>query len=100
MQLWIDDLSANYNISVNSNLLHTNLTTILNYFSSHTSGGYIICDDNAVSTNVAVSVCGLYPNTIVITPDIQSEINIAGVQLFMDVRGKDTTWLWQTFEVF
>ena len=100
MELWIDDLSANYNISVNSALLHTNLTTILNQFKSATSGGYILCDDSAISTNVALSLCGLYPSTIVITPDIQSQVEQVGISLFMDVRGKDTTWLWQTYQVF
>ena len=97
MQLWLSDLQEQFSFPVNNSLSSASLGTIISNYPKQTSGGYILCDSNSVSANVAVSLSGLHPNTIVATPATQETIQNAGVSMFIDVRGKDTEWLWQNY---
>ena len=64
---------------------------LVNHFANRLSG-YILCNTEDHSTNVAVSLCGIM-NAIAVPVDIQSIATNAGLRLLMDVRGRDETWL-------
>lgn len=99
MNLWFEDLKQTYQLPEDSSLLHSSLTTILQRYSDDIQNGYILCDDSTLSTNVALSLCGIFDKTIVITSDLISIMNSLQIPEKMDVRGKDSRWLWKHFKV-
>ena len=99
MKLWLEDIALTTSVTLDYALLRTSLTNILSIYKNETSQGYILCDSNSASTNVALSLCGINPGTIVATPSIQSDLESIGITMFMDVRGKTTDWLWNNYQV-
>ena len=70
---------------------YTNFPGLLTHFASRLSG-YILCDAEQNSTNVAISLSGIL-NAVAIPSDIEQTAINAGLTELLDVRGKDETWL-------
>ncbi|MDA3853664.1 MAG: GxGYxYP family putative glycoside hydrolase, partial [Bacteroidales bacterium] len=68
---------------------------LLNHFSNQLDG-YILCESKTASTNVAMSLSGIM-NAIMIPDDIEPIAQAAGLNLLLDVRGKDETWLYANY---
>lgn len=99
MKLWFEDLQETYKFPIDSSLLHTSLTNILQNHINEVKNGYILCDNSTLSTNVALSLCGIFDKTIVITNDLIDIVNNLQIPKKIDVRGKDTNWLWRNYKV-
>ena len=65
-------------------------TSILRYFSKRIDG-YILCDPQSASSNVAASLSGLL-NAVAIPTDLESKALSAGLTMKLDVTGKDEAW--------
>ena len=83
MKLWAEDIGLTTSVTLDYTLLRTNLTNILSIYKNETSQGYILCDSNSASTNVALSLCGIIPGTIVATPMIQSDLESRCLWMFV-----------------
>lgn len=64
---------------------------LLTHFSSRLAG-YILCDAKQSSTNVAISLSGIF-NAVAIPADIEQTAINAGLTMLQDVRGKNETWV-------
>ncbi len=68
----------------------SSFTSILRFFSKRLDG-YILCDPQSASSNVAASLSGVL-NAVAIPTDLESKAISAGLTMKLDVRGKDEAW--------
>ncbi|MCU4164436.1 PA14 domain-containing protein [Carboxylicivirga caseinilyticus] len=85
------DLDIKY-YSITSN----NLTNILRFFKSKLDG-YILCDPQSRSSNVAASLSGIF-NAVAIPTDIESKAITAGLTKVLDVTGKNELWAYMNYK--
>jgi len=74
---------------------YTNFPGLLTHFANRLTG-YILCDSEQNSTNVAMSLAGIL-NGVAIPSDIEQTAINAGLTKLLDVRGKDETWLFANY---
>ncbi len=87
--IWMDDLVANYGVSVDKSFYNDFTGLITNF--QYDFDGYILCNLKDNSSNVAVSLCGRY-NAIAITPENEGLMTTLGKTKLLDVRDKDEAW--------
>jgi|TARA_B110000305_G_scaffold19473_3_gene18025 hypothetical protein len=88
--IWIQDLEDNYNVFVSSEM-DGSIDSVLTLVPSHVQG-YILCNLNDNSSNVANSLCGPL-NALAVTTDLQPLVEQYGFPMIMDVRDKDEQWV-------
>ena len=92
--IWIADLEENHGVYV-SDALDGNLDTLLSLFHERFDG-YILCNLNDNSVNVANSLCGPL-NAIAVT---EQTLNLASdheLSIILDARGKDERWVMDNY---
>ena len=88
--IWIQDLAENYGVFV-SNDMDGNIDAALSLLPNNVAG-YILCNLNDNSSNVANSLCGPL-NAIAVTTELQPLVESKGFTQLMDVRNKDEQWV-------
>jgi len=88
--IWIQDLQENYNVYV-SNAMDGMIEAVLTLTPSSVDG-YILCNLDDNSSNVANSLCGPL-NALAVTPDLQELVESNGYVQIMDVRERDEQWV-------
>ncbi len=88
--VWIKDLVAYYGVHRDDSY-YNNFAGLLTKFSKGIEG-YILCNLHDNSTNVAISMCGLFNTVAVTSENVDLMINL-GIPLYMDVTDKDEEWL-------
>jgi hypothetical protein len=92
--IWLDDLKNNYGVTVISSY-DGDFAGLIKLFKNEISG-YILCDTNDNSVNVAISLCGLN-EAIAVTANNESVLTGLGIPLLADVRGKDEAWFFDNY---
>jgi hypothetical protein len=93
--IWIQDLEDNYAVYVSNQydgIIDSVLTLVPNSVT-----GYILCNLNDNSTNVANSLCGPL-NAISVTPELQELVDSKGYIQILDVRQKDEQWVLDNYD--
>ena len=72
------------------NFSSSSLTGVFIYFAKRLDG-YILCDPQSSSSNVAASLSGIL-NAVAIPTDLEPKAIAAGLEKVLDVTGKDETW--------
>ncbi len=88
--IWIADLEENYGVHVSYDL-DGNISSLLSMFHDRFDG-YILCDLESNSTNVANSLCGPL-NAIAITDNTLSLAEEFQLPMLIDAREKDEKWV-------
>jgi len=88
--IWINDLEENYTVFV-SDEFDGNIEPLLSLYNSQITG-YILCNLDDNSANVANSLCGPL-NAIAVTPQLQGMVEALGISMLYDVRDKDEQWV-------
>lgn len=88
--IWIQDLEEEYSVHV-SYEMDGNIDTALTLIPQDVYG-YILCNLNDNSSNVANSLCGPF-NALAVTPELQDLIESKGYTQILDVRDKDEQWV-------
>jgi hypothetical protein len=92
--VFLNDLKTNYGVTeVDS--LDGKFADLIAHFKNDIKG-YIICNVQDTSVNVAISLCGI-TRSIAITPDNESIISALGIPKYADVRGKDNAWFFNNY---
>lgn len=95
--IWIQDLEENYNVFISTEL-NGSIDSVLTLV-PHNVTGYILCNLNDNSTNVANSLCGPL-NALAVTTELQSLVEQSGFSLLLDVRDKDEQWVMDYYSEF
>ena len=95
--IWIQDLEENYNIFISTEL-DGSIDSVLTLVPQNVSG-YILCNLNDNSTNVANSLCGPL-NALAVTTELQYLVEEYGFTLLLDVRDKDEQWVMDHYSEF
>ena len=93
--IWINDLAENYNVLV-SDEFDGNMEPFLSVYHSQFSG-YILCNVDDNSANVAISLCGPL-NAIAVTPQLQDIVESFGIPMLADVREKEEQWVLDQYD--
>lgn len=86
---WLDDLSGRRGIQV-VRTYQNDFPGLLRRFRGELEG-YILCDAETPSVNVALSLSAVLGG-IAATPDLVAVLESAGLPLLLDARGKDEEW--------
>ena len=95
--IWIHDIETEYGVYV-SDEMDGNIDTVLSLVPGNVAG-YILCNIDDNSSNVANSLCGPL-NAIAVTPDLQALIESKGYTQILDVRDKDEQWAIDNYASF
>ena len=87
--IWIDDIETVYGVYV-SGEMDGNIDTVLSLVPGNVAG-YILCNIDDNSSNVANSLCGPL-NALAVTTELQALIESRGYSQILDVRDKDEQW--------
>ena len=93
--IWINDLAENYNVFV-SDEFDGNLEPFISLYYSQFSG-YVLCNVDDNSANVANSICGPL-NAIAVTPQLQDMVESFDIPMLADVREKEEQWVLDQYE--
>jgi hypothetical protein len=93
-QMWIQDLIDNYGIIANYSF-SSDFQGLLNHFKNQISG-YVICNTNDNSVNVAISLCGMH-QTVAITEEKVNLMAQLNIPMFKDIRGLDESWFYSNY---
>ncbi len=93
--IWIQDLAENYGVYI-SEEMDGNIDTVLTLIPEGVTG-YILCDLNDNSTNVANSLCGPL-NAIAVTSQLQNLVEAKGYIQLLDVRERDEQWVLDNYD--
>ncbi len=88
--IWIQDLADNYAVYI-SNEMNGDIESVLSLIPDNVDG-YILCNLNDNSSNVANSLCGPL-HAIAVTPSLQQLVEENGYTQLMDVRERDEQWV-------
>jgi len=88
--LWIDDIETIYGVYV-SDEMDGNIDTVLSLIPGNVTG-YILCNIDDNSSNVANSLCGPL-NALAVTQQLQALMESRGYTQILDVRDKDEQWV-------
>ena len=88
--IWIDDIETVYGVYV-SGEMDGNIDTVLSLVPGNVAG-YILCNIDDNSSNVANSLCGPL-NALAVTTELQALIESRGYSQILDVRDKDEKWV-------
>lgn len=92
--IWIQDLEDNYGVFVSPEM-DGDIESVLTLVPSNVVG-YILCNLNDNSTNVANSLCGPL-NALAVTTELQSLVEEFGFVQVLDVRDKDEQWVMDNY---
>ena len=95
--IWIHDIETEYGVYV-SDEMDGNIDTVLSLVPGNVAG-YILCNIDDNSSNVANSLCGPL-NAIAVTPALQALIESKGYTQILDVRDKDEQWAIDNYASF
>lgn len=93
--IWIQDLAENYGVYI-SEEMDGNIDTVLTLIPEGVTG-YILCNLNDNSTNVANSLCGPL-NAIAVTSQLQNLVEAKGYIQLLDVRERDEQWVLDNYD--
>lgn len=94
-QNWLDDLRDNYGVKVLLDYDQSFMSLIARFKSE--IPGYVICNSNDNSLNVAISLCGV-ENAIAVTSENVSLLDYYKIPKLADVRGKDEYWFFDNYK--
>ena len=87
--IWIQDIEDEYGVFV-SDQMDGNIDTVLTLVPENVTG-YILCNMNDNSSNIANSLCGPL-NALAVSAELQDFIESKGYVQLLDVRDKDEQW--------
>jgi hypothetical protein len=92
--VWLADLKANYGVTV-SGSYDGDFAGMIKLFKNEIKG-YIICNVQDNSVNVAISLCGI-TQSVAVTSDNAYILSGLGIPMYADVRGKDENWFFDNY---
>ena len=92
--IWLNDIEENYGVVRNMSF-YDDFEGLMTHFKDYFDG-YILCNINDNSSNVAVSLCNKF-NAIAVTTDSEALMAQLGKSMILDVRGKDENWLLENY---
>lgn len=94
--IWLTDLKNKYGVTVITEF-DNSFAGIIDKFKDSVEG-YVICNLNDNSVNVAISMCGI-TNCVAVTAAYKNVLDSLGIPMYMDVRSvsKDEFWFFGNY---
>lgn len=93
---WQEDLEQVYDLVMDLKYQH-DPWGLFSYFKNELSEpAYLLCDLQQSSMNVATSLSGIW-GLVAVDASIEYQVQAQGLQLKLDVRGKDDDWCFQNY---
>ena len=92
--IWMEDLRNNYGVTLDYTY-QSDFSGLLDHFKNDISG-YILCNSDDPSVNVAISMCGI-KKAVAVTPEDEHVLKSLNLPEIKDVRGLDEKWFFNNY---